>query len=76
MTITVLYSCPECGLERVPVEVPARGEEGVITWMDNMVITHLGSDHARRSPDCHPERLRDIMIPLTGTEKVGGPSVQ
>lgn len=75
MTITVKYSCPECGLEAVHVEVPARGEEGVIKWMDTIIVV-LGADHARRSPNCHPEQLKDIMIPMSGREKIGGPSVQ
>lgn len=75
MTITVLYSCPECGLDRVPVQVPARDEENVIVWMEQ-TGEHLSLDHARRSPNCHPAQLKDIMIPIVGAEKVGGPAVQ
>lgn len=75
MMIEVFYSCPDCGLHRVRCEVPARGEEDVIVWM-NVTIVHIGADHRRRSPDCHPTELHDVMIPMTGANKIGGPAVQ
>lgn len=75
MTITVLYSCDLCGLKRIPLEVKARDEEDVVTWMDNVVML-LGLDHRRRSPHCHPKSLTNVMIPMTGSTKIGGPVVQ
>jgi len=73
MTITVKYSCKLCGLDKVDVVVPARGTEDVLTWMDTMG-RFLGEDHHRRSPYCTPTKLQDVMIPMTGTDRVGGPT--
>lgn len=75
MTIDVKYSCPMCGLAKVIVRVPARVDEDVRVWMDQ-TIALVGADHGRRSPDCHPEELHDLMIPMTGADRVGGPSLQ
>ncbi len=72
LSIRVLYSCPQCGLSRAACLVPARREEDVLTWMDGL-IRQLGADHARRSPACHPDQLHDLMIPVMGTDRVGGP---
>jgi hypothetical protein len=74
LTIKVLYSCHECGLNRVSVDVPARGEEHVVEWMES-TGKHLSNDHANRSPECHPETLSDVMIPITGTDRVGGATI-
>lgn len=74
-TLRVLYSCPLCGLTAVPVDVPLRGDdEDVLVWMEQ-TIRLTGEDHARRSPDCHPEQLHDLQIPIAGTERIGGPQV-
>lgn len=74
LTIEVLYSCPECGLVDIPVKVRARDQEDVIEWM-RATIPLIGKDHHRRSPECYPAQLRDVKIPMDGTDKVGGPSV-
>lgn len=78
MTVTrrVLYSCPACGLVDVGCDVPARGAEDVIAWLEQTMIVTLSRDHARRSPGCHPQSLKDIKIPITGTDRVGGPAEQ
>jgi hypothetical protein len=75
VTIRVRYSCPACGLVSVNVDVPARETEDVVTWME-ATVRATGADHNRRSPDCHPARLHDLMIPMTGTDRIGGPTVQ
>lgn len=75
MTIAVKYSCPACGLKAVSVDVPARTDEDVLVWM-KQTIRLTSEDHARRSPHCHPERLHDLMIPMAGAARVGGPSLQ
>jgi hypothetical protein len=75
LMITVRYSCSLCGLLRVPCRVPARGEENVVLWMEGVVL-RLSDDHARRSPHCHPDKLTEVMIPMSGAEKVGGAPVQ
>lgn len=75
MTITCKYSCPLCGLIRIEVAVPIRQSEGVVEWMEQTVIQFLAADHYRRSPHCHPTELKDVMIPITGADKIGGPPV-
>jgi len=72
LTIQVFYSCPQCGLRKVRCNVPARQNEDVLDWMEN-TIRLLSTDHALRSPWCHPEQLHDLMIPMAGTNRVGGP---
>lgn len=64
MTITVLYSCPACGLVDAPVTLPERApDEDVLQWMET-VVEATSRDHRRRSPDCHPQQLRNLKIPL------------
>lgn len=75
LTIMVEYSCPPCGLLKISCPVPTRGEEDVLAWMDKMIHV-LTADHHRRSPRCHPESLKDITIPMSGREKIGGPTLQ
>lgn len=75
MTTTVLYSCHKCKLHRVPVVVPAREEEDVVAWMKE-TTEYLAQDHYKRSPHCDTTALQEVMIPMTGRDKVGGPILQ
>ena len=75
MTVTVRYSCDLCRISKRPVQVAARGEEGIGEWMDATLRT-VADDHRRLSPWCHPSTLKDLMIPITGTDRVGGPVIQ
>jgi hypothetical protein len=70
-TITVKYSCHTCGLERVELNVKARGDEDVITWM-NSLGPQLAADHKKHSPKCNAQSVQDLMIPVTGADKIGG----
>jgi len=74
--IDIRYSCHLCGLEKVHCDVPER-EEGtdVVAWV-KMASARLSEDYARRSPDCHPESLSDVLIPVSGAKYIGGPAVQ
>lgn len=74
MTITVRYSC-DCGIDDMALDVPARTTEDVGAWMQQTMLT-ISRDHHRRSPHCTAHRLRHLKIPMTGTDKVGGPTVQ
>lgn len=75
--IQVLYSCAACGLQRVPVDVPARVEtEDVLHWVEQTLGMAMKADHTRRSPACRAAGVQDVMIPMTGAEKIGGPVVQ
>ena len=74
MSITLKYSCHECGLYKIELSVPEREEEDVLTWMENTVGIQIKNDHSSRSPQCKSESIQDLMIPIPeGTQKVGGP---
>jgi hypothetical protein len=76
VTIGVIYSCEGCGLRNVSLDVPARTEqETVTTWMD-ATVRRLSADHRRRSPLCRAKALQEVKIPITGTQRIGGPKVQ
>ena len=75
ITIEVKYSCPLCGIKGQLVAVPARGDEDLIVWMNDVAIKGVALDHMKRSPNCHPEKLHDLDIPITGVDRVGGPPV-
>jgi hypothetical protein len=71
-TIIVKYSCAACGLHRIPCEVPVRREEDVVEWTEKIMAVALAMDHGIRSPHCRPKAFTEVMIPITGTDKVGG----
>lgn len=75
MDLTIFYSCDECELEKISLEVKAREQEDVKTWLD-ATVRMVAQDHLRRSPLCRAKKLKSIMIPVTGTNVIGGPTVQ
>ncbi|OFW05669.1 MAG: hypothetical protein A3H96_11455 [Acidobacteria bacterium RIFCSPLOWO2_02_FULL_67_36] len=75
LTIIVRYSCGLCGLYRVECVLPARGEEDVPVWMD-ATVRLLCLDHSKRSPRCHATELRDIMVTISGLDRIGWPVLQ
>ncbi len=75
MTTDVKYSCNLCGIHRVTVEVPARENEDLGAWMRTLTL-RLQEDHGRRSPDCHADKLDEVLVPMDGRTKVGGPAIQ
>ena len=72
MTITCKYSCKACGLNRVALEVSARQLQSVTVWMEETAQC-ISADHRRRSPHCHAPTMTELLIPMTGTDRVGGP---
>lgn len=70
--IPVRYSCPECGVDDVTVQVGERGPSlGVVLWMERVIVA-CSADHARRSPHCHPKSLKDVKIPFPkGDDGIG-----
>lgn len=75
MEIIILYTCDLCGLEKQKLSIPQRREnEDIREWMRKSSI-HIQSDHLKRSPDCKAEALSQLMIPITGAEMIGGPSI-
>jgi hypothetical protein len=70
-SIVVRYSCV-CGLTAVECRVAARdSNEDIKQWMDRTAAS-LSVDHNKRSPNCHPTTLKDIMIPIEGADHIGG----
>lgn len=63
-TINIKYSCPKCGILSREVPVTARTNEDVGYWFEEIMIVELCNDHAKHSPNCHPDMLHDIMIPV------------
>jgi hypothetical protein len=75
VTITCKYSCKLCRLKRVKIQVPARQQESVTEWMEK-TVQKVAADHQRRRPGCPAKELTEFLIPITGTDRVGGPTVQ
>lgn len=65
VTIECFYSCHKCGLKKVSINVPARDpqDEDVVRFVEQTAAI-MSADHAKRSPDCHPQVLNDVMIPM------------
>ena len=77
--ITIRYSCPDCGLVDVSVQVPAREDpepEGVIRWMEKVVLPTVGADHHTRSPKCNPKELKDLKIPIDKSSEFLGQQIE
>lgn len=74
-TLSILYSCPLCRLRDATVEVRLRRpDEDVVAWMKEVVEPGLVRDHRSRSPSCTAPSARDVKIPLTGRQYIGGPA--
>ena len=72
-TIQCKYTCNLCGLFRISVNIKARTTEDICYYLENIVIPKLMQDHHQRSPNCHPNELTELMIPIpNGTNKIGG----
>lgn len=76
MTIVVEYTCLDCGLIKIKCNVPARQEEDVTTWTRSKLIVAIALDHRKRSPHCHATEITEVITPITGAEKIGGPVKQ
>jgi hypothetical protein len=72
VTVRVLYSCVPCGLSKVACEVPERGPyEDVSDWVGRTLPAAIKADHSRRSPACQAATISEVLIPMTGVERVG-----
>lgn len=78
LTITCKYTCRSCGLQRVEVQVPARGDQdNPVHYLEQVVAMHISADHRRRSPRCASRKMDELMIPMPeGSERIGEPSRQ
>ena len=73
LTVNVLCTCHGCGLQRVIVEVPVRGEhEDISAWI-KIVQERVGRRHSYLSPNCREGKC-DLAIPLPeqDNERIGG----
>lgn len=72
MTIIVKYSCFPCGVRRADLEVPARGDEDVLVWMQ-ATAHRIAQAHRLACPTCRHHQIDELLIPAPpGTDKVGG----
>ncbi len=71
--IIVQHTCGAPHLRRTKVSVKERMAEDVAAWMEQTCIPALMADHSARSPECRTDKFAEVMIPLTGTSKIGGP---
>lgn len=70
--ISVQYSCSLCGIKNKAVDVPERTTEEIDVWFEDVLIVHLCADHRKHSPDCNPENLSEVMIPMPeNADKIG-----
>lgn len=76
MSVTVKYSCPECGLVDREVRVTSRTDEDVVAWLEDVCMVEVTKDHVSVSPDCVATSLKDLKIPLAGVDKIGGAVLQ
>lgn len=69
----VKYSCGECGINKVDVDVPARGRAvDVVFWVQEVVARRIGDDHQKRSPDCKAKTIQNLMIPISDDDEFIG----
>lgn len=72
MTIVVKYSCARCGVRDAELTVPAREDEDVIVWMEEVIVL-IAQAHRKAHPDCRERQLQNLMIPMPpGVDRVGG----
>lgn len=64
--ITVKFSCAACGLNQVPVKVPARQSPNsdVKAYVEEVIGRYIGREHHRLSPHCTSLVMSELMIPL------------
>lgn len=67
MTIQVFYTCVECALSKIAIDVPARRGEDVTEWM-RQTIDCIATDHHVRSPECQATTISEIAIPIGSTD--------
>lgn len=73
--IDVLYTCHTCGVVKRKVAFRERGEEeDVRTWMTALRVA-IAADHELVSLGC-PGETCDLMVPMTGRSRIGGPITQ
>jgi len=65
MLITLLYSCPSCGLKDRKCIVPERDRaDDVTVWLHEKVMPCIRDDHASASPRCRAKTIADLKIPV------------
>lgn len=63
-TITVLYTCADCGLTDQEVTVPARKRTAEFTqWLKKTCIPAVQRHHRAHDPTCVVGFLDDVKVP-------------
>jgi hypothetical protein len=70
-TVRVHYSCHSCGIIDREIEVPARGPEDVLQWLEKVCAVVISADHLRTSPDCRAREMQNLKIPIGSDDRVG-----
>lgn len=74
--IGVKYTCGLCTVVDATVQVPARPSEmDLEKWMANLTAI-IQADHQRRTPGCPARKLKQVAIPVSNAEWIGGPPIQ
>lgn len=73
--IEIIYTCGQCTAIEIKLKVPARTTEEVVHWVRNICGHAIGLDHSTRSPNCRATTMKDLKIPMTGADKIGGSPV-
>lgn len=61
--LTVFYKC-KCLKAEVSVEVPDRSPAvDIVFWVQTILGTRVGNDHASRSPYCMETEMEYVKIP-------------
>ena len=70
--LIVIYTCGLCDLVDEKVAVRLRGEhEDIAEWMRSVQVL-IADDHWSKRPDCHPDTLKEVKIPLgQNTKRIG-----
>lgn len=73
--IQVLYTCGECSLTDVKLNVPAREKSEQIGPWIRATSGKIAVDHRLKSPQCKSPKIKDLKIPLNtdANSPVGSP---
>lgn len=72
-TITVKYSCEECGAKDEEVIVPARmnKESNVVEYVERVVMREVARQHILRHLLCESKKVQSPMIPIDQNDPDG-----
>jgi hypothetical protein len=69
--ITVRFSCESCGLVDKACLVPARTNEDIVFYVEQIIGGAVKAKHARCSPTCTSTRMSQLKIPVNDEVGIG-----